>query len=358
MDMLSYFLGRLAGGGAGGSGGDNGPIYTDLVYNDDGSITLTDEEGQEHIMECEYVDGRLEKIKIDGNILDAVYEEDTDKLVKLGDINIEVGDYPSEIGNIETLIDNSGVLDSTEGTATEKVEQLIDKAEELDAFMNITNGASLFNRAKSFPSKAVVNLPNATTLNNAFSNWNVEPIPIVEDLTVNAPNIVSSTTCLSQMFNNNYGVKKVVLNLPDSIQSMQSTFTETKNLEELVLNFSTKTNVVFNTTFQSSGVKKIIGVLDFSSATNTNFMFRGCTNLEDVRFAPNTLSISTSLSNSGKLTSESVQSIIDGLTTVETAQTLTLNANTKILQSQVDSANAKGWTVAGGTVVSEEEYYG
>lgn len=128
MDMLSYFLGRLAGGGTGSSSGANGPIYTDLVYNDDGSITLTDDEGQEHIMECEYVDGRLEKVKIGGNVLDAIYEEDTDKLIKLSDINIEVGDYPSEIDSLESLIDNSGVLEDTEGTVTEKIEELIDKA--------------------------------------------------------------------------------------------------------------------------------------------------------------------------------------------------------------------------------------
>jgi hypothetical protein len=125
MDMLSYFLGRLAGGG---SSGDNGPVYTNLVYNDDGSITLTDDEGQEHIMECEYVDGRLERIMIDEDVLDAIYEEDTDKLVKLGDMDIDVEEYPSEIGNIEDLIDNSGVLDSTEGTVYEKVELLIEKA--------------------------------------------------------------------------------------------------------------------------------------------------------------------------------------------------------------------------------------
>lgn len=217
----------------------------------------------------------------------------------------------------------------------------------VDLLQYVTNASQLFLKAKSFPSKAVVNLPNATTLNNAFSNWNVEPIPIVEDLTVNAPNIVSSTTCLSQMFNNNYGVKKVVLNLPDSIQSMQSMFTETKNLEELVLNFSTKTNVVFNTTFQSSGVKKIIGVLDFSSATNTNFMFRGCVNLEEVRFKPNTLSISISLNDSGNLTSESIQSIIDGLATVETQQKLTLHTNIVAILTpeQLTTIANKNWTV-------------
>ena len=41
----------------------------------------------------------------------------------------------TEIDNLENLIDESGVLEDTEGTATEKVEQLIDKAEELLEFI-------------------------------------------------------------------------------------------------------------------------------------------------------------------------------------------------------------------------------
>ena len=158
MDMLSYFLGRLAGGGAGGSGGDSGPVYTDLVYNDDGSITLTDDEGQEHIMECEYVDGRLEKIKIDGNILDAVYEENTDKLIKLGDMDIEVGDYPSEIGNIEILIDNSGVLEDIEGSVSEKVEQLIDKAKSGSSPSIDENGIVTFGGNTTIDENGIVSL--------------------------------------------------------------------------------------------------------------------------------------------------------------------------------------------------------
>lgn len=350
MDMLSYFLGRLAGGGTGGSGGDNGPVYTDLVYNNDGSITLIDDEGQEHIMECEYVDGRLEKVKIDGNILDAIYEEDTDKLIKLGDINIKVGDYPSEIGNIETLIDESGVLDDTEVSVTEKVEELIDKAEELDVFMNITSAYQLFYKATTFPTKAVVNLPNATNLYQAFSYWNAEPIPIVEELIINAPNLVElnsgTSGVIAQMFVFNNGVKKVVLNLSDGLQKLSSLFSSTKALEEAVLNFSTKNVTLFGATFSGSTVKKIIGVLDFSSATSVNNMFNACTNLQEVTFAPNTLSISISLIDSSKLTSESIQSIIDGLATVTTAQTLTLNKAIALTDEQKATINAKGWTLA------------
>ena len=92
------------------------------------------------------------------------------------------------------------------------------------------------------------------------------------------------------------------------------------------------------------------------TASNTN-AFPSCVSLKEVRFVPNSIKVSIKFANSNLLSTDTIQSIIDGLATVSTAQTLTLHNKLKILQSQVDSANAKGWTVAGGTVVSEEEYY-
>ena len=46
-------------------------------------------------------------------------------LAKGGVVEIE---DTTKIDNLEALIDNSGVLDSTEGSVTEKVEELIGKA--------------------------------------------------------------------------------------------------------------------------------------------------------------------------------------------------------------------------------------
>lgn len=253
---------------------------------------------------------------------------------------------------IETLIDKSGVLESTEGSVEEKVEQLIDKAEELGFFMLITNANQLFQKAHNFPSKAVVNLPNATNLYQAFSYWDTEPIPIVEELIVNAPLLADSSSypngVIVQMFAFNHGVKKVVLNLSDGLQKMGGLFSVARALEEAVLNFSTKNVTLFGTTFNGSTVKRIIGSLDFSSATSVNNMFSACVNLEEVTFEPNTLSISISLAESRKLTSESIQSIIDGLATVTTAQTLTLHADVKakLTQTQLDTISGKNWNLA------------
>ncbi len=101
-----------------------------------------------------------------------------------------------------------------------------------------------------------------------------------------------------------------------------------------------------------------ISILDFSSCANAGQCFQVCGLLANVEIVPQTIKVSISFGDSPLLTVESKQSVFDGLATVTTAQTLTLNANAKILQSQVDTANAKGWTVAGGIIVSEEVYYG
>jgi hypothetical protein len=270
---------------------------------------------------------------------------DKNKILSKVTVNVKVPDT-SEL--IEDIIDNSGVLDSTEGTVTKKVEQLIDKAEELDVFMCITDGASLFKGAKSFPSKAVVNFPNVTTVYQAFTYWNTEPIPIVEELTVNAPNISVSNNqaCMGQMFVYNNGVKKVILNMPDESQYMQATFNNAGSLEEVVFNFLTKNIKDYSSSFTNcKKLKKITGVLDFSSAASVNWMFASCSNLEDVIFAPNTLSISISLSNSSKLSADSIQSIIDGLATVGTAQTLTLAKAVVLTDVQKKTIQDKGWTL-------------
>ena len=254
-------------------------------------------------------------------------------------MDIEVGDYPSEIGNIENLIDESGVLEDTEGSVTEKVEELIDKAEELEIFHCLKTIS--FQKTNTFPNKAVINLPNVTSLAQTFAYWNVEPIPIVEELTITAPLV----TDISRMFLYNAGVKKVVLNLSEKCVNIASSFNAC-NIREVVLNFSTKNVTNFERVFSHSGILKIVGELDLTSATNVDLLFYNCINLEEVTFEPNTLSISISLAQSSKLTAESVQSIIDGLKIVETAQTLNLNKAIVLTDEQKATINAKGWTLA------------
>lgn len=166
----------------------------------------------------------------------------------------------------------------------------------------------------------------------------------------------SKGTDMNKMFNNFKGRALSWVINTDNVTNFEAMFDSASNIEEINLT-STANGTTFYRAFIYCGNLKKISTLDLSNCTNTERMFEGCYKLENISFVLKTIKISISIP-SANLTNESIQSVIDGLATVETAQTLTLHANLKILQSQVDSANAKGWTVAGGTIVSEEEYYG
>lgn len=166
----------------------------------------------------------------------------------------------------------------------------------------------------------------------------------------------SKGTNMTRMFNGYNGVTLPWIIDTTNVTIFERMFDGAPNIEAITFT-STYNGVNFTHMFNYCSKLKSISELDLSNCTDNTDMFMGCSSLENISFVPETIKLSISIT-SAYLTAESKQSIFDGLATVTTAQTLTLNANLKILQSQVDSANAKGWTVAGGTVVSEEEYYG
>ena len=83
---------------------------------------------------------------------------------------VEVVDT-TEIDALETLIDESGVLENTEGTATEKVEELIDKAEEEEYWCAHINYAGVFDgwTGTRLPKKVNMEKINALTTFQRFA---------------------------------------------------------------------------------------------------------------------------------------------------------------------------------------------
>jgi hypothetical protein len=76
-----------------------GADYTNIVYNEDDTITLTDKDGVEHTMECEYTDGKLTSVKYDGKAVELTY--DGDVLVKVGKAAVDVAS--AQTSSIEPL---------------------------------------------------------------------------------------------------------------------------------------------------------------------------------------------------------------------------------------------------------------
>lgn len=246
----------------------------------------------------------------------------------MADEILDVLDGISSEDKIEAIIDNSGVLDSTEGTVKEKVEQLIDKAEiekvlyEISGMWTTQFDTKLFAGARIIPK---LNFENAVRTRTTFNSCLAERIDYYINSGKSTDNNRMCQDCKSLNFF--YGI-------------------DMSNVSNCSYCFN---GCILLETIQEP--------LNFSKVTTNAGCFQKCNSLINIKFVPETIKISITIP-SPVLSAESIQSIFDGLATVSTAQTLTLNANLKILQSQVDSANAKGWTVAGGTVVSEEEYYG
>lgn len=83
------------------------------------------------------------------------------------------------------------------------------------------------------------------------------------------------------------------------------------------------------------------------NATNTGNCFAACVSLTDVIGNPN-FKVSFSLSNSNKLTHDSLMVFINGLQTVTSKQTLTLGSTNlaKLTDAEKQIATDKGWTLA------------
>lgn len=88
--------------------------------------------------------------------------------------------------------------------------------------------------------------------------------------------------------------------------------------------------------------------LKLGPSENLQNMFMMCLFLEEVRFAPNCITQSLDISFSDSLSSESVKSIINGLASGVSGQTLALapNAKNALTQDQITQITSKGWTLA------------
>jgi hypothetical protein len=107
----------------------------------------------------------------------------------------------------------------------------------------------------------------------------------------------------------------------------------------------TSVNTMFNDCILLETIQE---PLNFQNVITANNTFLTCNALKNIRFVAGTIKVNISFSSSSLLSAESIQSIIDGLATVETAQTLTLHATVKakLTEEQIASITSKNWTLA------------
>lgn len=195
---------------------------------------------------------------------------------------IEVVDSLVSGTEIETLIDESGVLDNTEGTVTEKVASITHIAEVLKA------------------STILYWANTAITHIDFYIDW--------------------------------------VIRI-DLANTKQLQYIEGIDLTKLI------THPTY--LFEGSNIVTINRPLDLSAFTSYYRWLNAfqCPELVNISFVPETINGSISFGQSSKLTAESIQSIIDGLAYVSTAQTLTLHKDITLTDEQKATINTKGWTL-------------
>ena len=142
----------------------------------------------------------------------------------------------------------------------------------------------------------------------------------------------------------NSNIDRIDFYIANPFTSHNNFLRNTRNLKYVKgINMSNSTAIRFM--FSGSFIETIEEPLDFSKVNNTQNAF-ACDNLTEIRFVPETIKISIDFSRCAKLSAQSIQSIIDGLATVTTAQTLTLNSTIILTDAQKSSITAKGWTLA------------
>lgn len=269
-------------------GGEGESIqYTDVICNDDDTVTLIDTNGIEHTITCVYENNRLTSMTYDGKEVVTVY--DFGKLVAVGETEVDVSNTPLD-NTLETLIDKSGVLDSTDGTATEKVEQLVKR----------------------------VNGSNQLTAISCQDNQKITQFE--------------------------YDCKGIV--------SLNYAFYNCNKLTTIILS-NTETVQGFNRIFAGGITITSIETLDMSNADkdhigNSNYLWINAPSLKNLKIVPQTIKRSITFVWCSLLSAESIQSIIDGLATVTTAQTLTLHADVKakLTEDQLATITSKNWSLA------------
>ena len=155
----------------------------------------------------------------------------------------------------------------------------------------------------------------------------------------------------------NTTVEKMTINCKKPITDMYKAFngevgTRDTTLKILVLNIDTSKNTSLTNGFVNmQALETIDGTpLDFSSCTALNQPFRGCSALKDFRVKPSTIKHNFDIKYSPNLSSDTVQSIKDGLADLTGGETQTLivhqNVRNKLTEEQLNTISNKNWAIS------------
>lgn len=202
-----------------------------------------------------------------------------------------------------------------------------------------TASNDMFNGCTNLVSIGNVSLDSTTNTNGLLTNCkNLKTIGVLS---------VPQVKSLGNPFKGCSNLESIGQFNVSSATSLPS-FADSTHLKSIDFVNSTSKVANFSELFNGKTVLETVKGLDLSGATNVSNMFLGCSNLKNVTFVENSIKISFSLGDSLLLTDESIQSLINGLATVESQQTLTLHPDvkSKLTEEQNDTITSKNWKLA------------
>lgn len=253
---------------------------------------------------------------------------DEDKVLSKVTVNVEVQGGTEEI---EQLIDESGVLEDTEGSVSEKVEELIDYANFKNIIQNFINQSNGTGTGKTV---------------YVFKNSNVKDVSMFD---------FSQAVRLDSLLQDCQEIEEVEIDASSAVYMNLMCSGCTKLKKVIVKNMSDECTDVRGVFAYCTSLEIVEGLLDFSSIKSfwsnwDQLPFRSCNLLKEIRVVENCIKVNFNVT-SPLLSAESIQSIAYGLAYVTTAQTLTLN---KVFENDFEKlpaelrdliTNQKGWTL-------------
>lgn len=188
-------------------------------------------------------------------------------------------------------------------------------------------------------SVSLPDLPKCTDATEAF-----ELCGSIESIAVGNMPICTNFYCFSL---SSLKVKRITIGDAPMANNVNSIAYDCQALEEFTANFGDKINNARYMFYNCMELRRINGVLDFSSITDLTGAFAACASLEEVRI--NGLKINLDLSICTKLSMESARFLLENVQTVSGGRIdlsrKLLEANEEALGDLGDTASDKGWTI-------------
>jgi hypothetical protein len=172
------------------------------------------------------------------------------------------------------------------------------------------------------------------------------------ELSLDLPNASEN---MNGMFRLSTGLKKLTFSVPKknaddtpiayNLGYFVFSTANKSSLEEIIFINGIKVSAFNYFAQYCSSLIEIKGELDLSEVTNTQNCFLRCNALHEVRFAANSIKVNISFANCENLSNGSITSIINGLSTEASGQTLTVHPTVAAKITETDVTD-RGWTLA------------